>query len=191
MGLFNFFNNNKNEEQQSSSDLPKSEPGAPIIPERIFVENTAVPVAKPDESETVLIDNNINLLFNFLDRNHEAKGYDDAIINPDTSHLQQNIEALKNELERTINKVKTFYEDFINEIDFHIASRSRSGMIDIVEELEMKKNIAQSHMKKIVLIEESARTNTGDCKGIIISYTRGFNNGLAAISHHTILKRRF
>lgn len=144
-----------------------------------------------DISNNNIIDNNIALLYTFLDRNHEAKGYDDALLNPDTSHLDQNLDALKNELVRTINKVKTFYEDFIQETEYHILSRGRSGMVDIVEELEMKKRTAIGHMEKVNKIEKDAENNIGDCKGILLSYTRGFKNGLAAISHHNILTKRF
>jgi len=188
MGLFSFLNrNNGVTVTQPISVNPEETPVA--IPESKFVEHETI--LSNTQAEEPQIDNNINLLFGFMDRNHEAKGYDDALINSDSSHLAQNLEALKNELERTINKVKTFYEDFIQEIDYHIASRSRSGMVDIVEELEMKKNIALSHMQKISEIENSTNNNTGDCKGILISYTRGFKNGLAAISHHTILQKRF
>ena len=133
---------------------------------------------------------NIELLYRFLDQNYEGKGYDDALVNPDASHLEQNTQCLKNELERTINKVKTFYEDFIRDVNFHIESRSRSGMVDIVEELRTKKDIAESHIAKILTIEADSRNDRGDGQGIIMSYTRGFKNGMAAISHHSILKRR-
>src|SRR5437868_307810 len=81
-------------------------------------------------------------------------------------------------------------EDLLIEIDFHIASRSRSGLIDTVEELNMKKEIAESHVKKVIEIENDAKNNRGDSQGIIMSYTRGFKNGLAAISHHSILNRK-
>jgi hypothetical protein len=104
--------------------------------------------------------------------------------------MEQRIQAIKNEFERTIRKVKTYYEDFIKEIDFHIISRSRNGMIDTVEELAMKKEIAESHIRKVLEIEEDGKNNRGDSQGIIMSYTRGFKNGLAAISHHSILKRK-
>ena len=127
----------------------------------------------------------------FLEKNYETKGYDDALINPDNTHLEQNIAALKNDLERTIRKVKTFYEDFIREINFHISSRSRSGMIDTVEELQVKKETAENHVKQVIEIEQEANNNKGVGQGIIISYTRGFRNGLAAISHHSIMNRNF
>jgi diadenosine tetraphosphate (Ap4A) HIT family hydrolase len=190
--------------EELSAKATSTETPLPEIDEEIFIESTAANEPKlasqfiTDRTNTTmetpmntLVDNNIGLLYVFLDRNHEAKGYDDALLNPDASHLHQNLDALKSELIRTLNKVKTFYEDFIQETDYHILSRGRSGMVDIVEELEMKKKIAVGHMGKVKEIEDNTMKNEGDCKGILISYTRGFKNGLAAISHHNILIKRF
>ncbi|SEB20640.1 hypothetical protein [Pedobacter hartonius] len=190
--MFDFLRRNKVEEM-STNPLVMTEstnvPKAMEIPERLFIENEKELSGKTDEVSVRKAENNIELLFDFLDKNHENKGYEDALMNPDASHLDQNLEALKNQLDRTIRRVKTFYEDFIKEIDFHIDSRSRSGMVDVVDELKMKKCIAESHVLKVLEIEAEHRSNTGDSQGMIISYTRGFMNGLSAISHHTILKR--
>ena len=164
----------------------------PEVEEDVFIESAKAPVHFTEQKATQMpVEHNIGLLYFFLDQNHEVKGYDDALLNPDVSHLNQNLEALRNELIRTLNKVKTFYEDFIQETEFHIQSRSRSGMVDMVEELEMKKKIALGHIDKVKMIESDTESNHGDCNGILISYTRGFKNGLAAISHHHILSRKF
>jgi hypothetical protein len=179
MGLFSFFNR-KNGVSKDSKNLSTS------VTADGSSDGLNSGANEKEESAPI----GINLLFEFLERNHEGKGYDDALINPDNTHLTQNAEALKNELERTIRRVKTFYEDFIKEINFHIASRGRSGMVDTVEELTMKKEIAESHIKKVLEIEEDMRNSQGDSQGIIMSYTRGFKNGLAAISHQSILKRK-
>lgn len=197
--MFNLFKHKSDNDVRSEFPAAPSitpEPNLPEIEERVFIENNAAPAtSSPNhftekEPAPVKVDHNINLLFSFLDRNHESRGYDDALLNPDSSHLQQNLDALKNELSRTINKVKTFYEDFIQETEYHILSRGRSGMLDMVEELEMKKRIAEAHVSKVKEIEDSLNQETGDCKGLLISYTRGFKNGLAAISHHHILTRK-
>ena len=163
---------------------------SPEIPESVF---TAAPEehVKPAPAKEPAQQDNINLLFRFLDRNLETEGYNDAMINPDAINLQENMAAIKNELQRTIRKVKTFYESFIREINFHIESRSRSGMVDTVEELKMKKQIAEDHIKKVIEIETDARNNEGDGQGLILSYMRGFKNGLAAISHHNIIRKDF
>lgn len=190
--MFDFLRKRRTEEM-SSDPLIMAEPATGMkaidIPEHVFIENEKGFSVKNDEPKVRRSDTNIELLFDFLDKNHETKGYEDALMNPDVKHLEQNIEALKNELERTLRRVKTFYEDFIKEIDFHIDSRSRSGMVDVVDELKMKKSIAESHVQKVLEIETEHHNNRGDSQGMIISYTRGFMNGLSAISHHTILTR--
>ena len=190
--MFNFFK--KTDKNGSPISLHNGQnfnngQALPEVEERVFIESA--PSREPVQIPAPAVENNINVLYAFMDRNHEVKGYDDALLNPDASHLSQNLEALKNELIRTLKKVKTYYEDFIQETDFHIQSRSRSGMVDMVEELEMKKKIALDHIGKVKAIESDTSNEEGDCKGILISYTRGFKNGLAAISHHHILSRRF
>ena len=195
MGLFSFFNGGKTkplngtEEHANGSEMVK---GHPDIPEKLFIEKDLF--KKEDDGEKALIppaENNIEILFRFLDRNYESKGYDDALMNPDSIHMTNNIDALRNDLERMLRKVKIYYEDYIKRINFHIESRGRNGMIDTVDELKMKKEIAESHIEKVLLIEKDAKNNIGDGQGILISYTRGFKNGLSAISHHALLKNNF
>lgn len=188
MGLFNFFNRQQRNGHEHNLDLAAP---VPDIPEGIFIEKEQPEKAQPEEKPANQAISGIHLLYEFLDKNYESKGYNDALINPDTTHLDQNVTALKNDLERSIRKVKTFYEDFIRQINFHIASRSRSGMVDTVEELTVKKETAESHIKQVIEIEEQAKQNQGVGHGIIISYTRGFRNGLAAISGHSILNKHF
>ena len=188
MGLFSFFNRQHRNGQDHGLAF-----GNPVadIPEETFIEKEAPPKATPEEKPTYQTNGGIQILYEFLDKNYESKGYNDALMNPDTTHLDQNVTALKNDLERCIRKVKTFYEDFIRQINFHITSRSRSGMVDTVEELTIKKETAESHIKQVIEIEAQAKENEGVGHGIIISYTRGFRNGLAAISGSDILAKRF
>ena len=160
----------------------------PDIPENVFIENGETERKTPAEKQEKP-DSNIDMLFRYLDKDLESQGYDDALRNPDSTNLQENIASIKNELQRTIKKVKTFYEGFIREINFHIESRSRSGMVDTVQELQMKKQIAEDHIKKVLEIEDDAKNDRGDSQGLTLSYTRGFKNGLAAISHHNIIRK--
>jgi hypothetical protein len=189
MGLFSFFKRkNGNAVHLNGAN------SAHTISENahgVFVETDKPLNAESAENNHSSGEQGINLLFHFLEKNYEKKGYDDALMNPDNTHLEQNIAALKNELERTIRKVKTFYEDFIREINFHISSRTRSGMVDTVEELNAKKETAESHIRQVLEIEQEANESRGVAQGIILSYTRGFRNGLAAISHHSIMNRNF
>jgi len=190
MGLFNFFNRKNG----SANHMDGTDAAAQQLSESqgvFFEKDKPLNGAPAPDNNATSSQQGINLLFQFLEKNYEKKGYDDALINPDSTHLDQNIAALKNELQRTIRKVKTFYEDFIREINFHISSRARSGMIDTVEELNAKKETAESHIRQVLEIEQEANESRGVAEGIILSYTRGFRNGLAAISHHSIMNKNF
>lgn len=195
MSLFNIFKNkNDNSNETIFSSNHSTIENMHEIPENVFIEKNADTNFTSEEKTTTTpssVENGINILFQFLEKNHENKGYDDALINPDNTHLETNIDALKNELERTIRKIKIYYEDLIRDINFHITSRSRSGMIDTVEELTVKKDKAESHIIQILEIEEDAKNNKGLAQGVLLSYTKGFRNGLAAISHHSIIKTTF
>jgi len=193
MSLFNFLkNNSENTIEEIFTPNSITTQNSQEIPENIFIEKEKHTDQSTEKKNiSTVSENGINLLFQFLEKNHESKGYDDALINPDNTHLETNIEALKNDLERTIRKIKIYYEDLIREINFHITSRSRSGMIDTVEELTVKKETAESHIKQIIEIEKAAENDKGPAQGTILSYTRGFKNGLAAISHHSIIKTNF
>jgi len=191
MALFNFFNRrNGSANHMDRIDAAPQKPAE--SPQDVFFEkDKPLNGASAPNHNAASSQQGISLLFQFLEKNYEKKGYDDALINPDNTHLEQNIAALKNELQRTIRKVKTFYEDFIREINFHITSRTRSGMVDTVEELNAKKETAESHIRQVLEIEQEANESRGVAEGIVLSYTRGFRNGLAAISHHSIMNRNF
>lgn len=182
MGLFSFFTNKK----ANSYGMDVAGNGSlngNDIPEEVFIEKEGS-LTKVSGEEAI----DIEYLYKFLSSNYESRGYDDALGNPDTSYMEQNVQGLKNELERTIRRVKTHYEDRIRHLDFHIESRSKSGMVDIVEELKMKRDVAMSHIEKINKIEQDAAHNHGDSQGIFLSYTRGFRRGLAAISYNEVFK---
>lgn len=195
MGLFNYFNRNQSKNNNSNGNIDietdSKQTINPEISENIFIKTEKFSENISKEQQKISQENGISLLFEFLEKNYESKGYDDALINPDNTHLEQNIQALKNDLERTIRKIKTYYQDFIRELNFHIESRARMGMVDTVEELSVKKYTAEEHINQILEIEIDAKNNTGLGQGILISYTRGFRNGLAAISNYSIMKKAF
>lgn len=124
----------------------------------------------------------IHLLYSTLNANNEQRGYDDALVNADASNLEQGKDILKNDLLRKIDEIKVYYSDFLREIDFHIESRRTSAMYTTVEELRMRKEIAEGHLQKVLQIEEECRNGQLEQMGVIVTYVRGFQKGLAALS---------
>ncbi len=188
MGLFDFWRNN---DTPLNNDVnANTERSLPEIKEELFTEKEIPKQNSMETNQSSATQNDINVLYEFLERNLEQQGYEDALLNPDSSHMNQNIENIKIQLEIIISKVKTYYSNYVRTINFHIESRKRNGMVDTVDELISQKDNAEEEIKTVLQVETDSKSNTGLSQNLIMSYTKGFRNGLASISYNTVLKNR-
>jgi hypothetical protein len=163
----------------------------PEVKKELFIEEPAAQNGTTDAELKVEQDqHNIHLLYDLLSKDYQQQGYNDALANPDTSYMTDRVKEFRGELNIAIRKVKTFYEDAIRELDFLIMSRGRSGMVDVVDELKMRKEKAADHHKKTLDIEQEV-IQEGEQHRLVISYNRGFQNGMAAIAMHEAGKRKY
>ena len=124
----------------------------------------------------------IDLIYNFLKDDYESKGYDDALTNPDSSYKEMNKAMIKSSLEVKFKQVRRRYQDDLRTIDFHINSRKEAGLIELVKELETKKEILLQHVKELNTMEQDFIDEAPYMMGMLFSYERGFLRGLAALS---------
>ena len=124
----------------------------------------------------------IDLIYNFLKDDYESKGYDDALTKPDSSYKEMNKAMIKSSLEVKFKQVRRRYEDDLRTIDFHINSRKEAGLIELVKELETKKEILLQHVKELNTMEQDFMNEAPYMMGMLFSYERGFLRGLAALS---------
>jgi hypothetical protein len=131
----------------------------------------------------------LDAIYAFLQDDFESRGYNDALTNPEEGYKSDNIRLLGHDLLILIDRSTNYYESFLKELDFHIGSRSRAGLIDLVEELKIRKDIIMDHLEKIGQIKAEAASGSGSVQRISLSYSRGFMRGLSAISQSKIFKR--
>lgn len=124
----------------------------------------------------------LDSIYAFLQSDYESKGYNDALINPDESYRNDNIRLLRQDLMILIDRTVNYYETLIRETDYHISTRSRAGLLDLVDELKMKRDLLQSHIEKVNSLKAEASAESGSSQRIVLSYQRGFMRGLYAIS---------
>jgi len=183
MGLFNFFKKN-----QPLQAVPVNGNQQLEIPREIFIEDR-----EPQEPATVNQPNSevrgIDAIYSFLQADYESKGYGDALTSPDDSYKADNIRLIKMDLQILIKKVNTYYDDLIRELDFHIGSRSRAGLIDLVEELKTRKEMVAEHMKKLEDFKKEMDSEAGVTQRIILSYQRGFMRGLSALTQSNVMNK--
>jgi hypothetical protein len=101
--------------------------------------------------------------------------------------MEEKVKLIRRQLDITIAKVKTYYSNILRNMNFHIESRSRNGMVDIVDELISKKITLEEELSKVDEIANGAKSETGLSETLIMSYRLGFKNGYAAISHSQLI----
>ncbi len=143
-----------------------------------------------EPQETIHEVNNLSKLYQYLEQNLEKKGYEDALMNPDTSYRDEHIRFIHNELDLMISKVKTYYAGTLRTHDLHIETRKRGGMIELVDELLSEKATLEDELSTVSLIEGHSKAGNGLTENLFLSYKKGFQNGLAAITYNTVLARK-
>lgn len=163
---------------------------SPEIPEDVFIEKNNNNNAAQTTSNEEPGQHSIHTVYSFLSKDYHQVGYDDALVYPDTSYKAEKILEIQGDLKLVIWRSKTFYEDAIKELNFLIESRNRLGMVDVVDELKMRKEKADDHYKKVLELQQEV-IDQGESHRLVISYKRGFQNGMAAIAIHESNKKTF
>lgn len=208
MGFLNFFNGRPSSSEAAPNNgamnglsiashndesVPRDKNGLILqdVPEHIFIEpERAKPKDKVEHSESSAQYHDLDTLYRYLGKNLEKAGYDDSLMNPDSSHMEEQLRFIKNELTLLISQVKNYYSSHLRDIDHHIETRRRSGMVETVDELVTHKANIQEKMGVVVQIEADARDGKGLAENLMLSYKKGFRNAFAAITATTILNKR-
>ena len=183
MGLFDFFKKNQQEINQPTSEV------LPDIPKNLFIEELD-PDEKNNRFESSIEVHGIDTIYDFLQGDYESKGYNDALTNHDDSYKTDNIKLIKLDLQILIQKVYTYYEDIRTELGLHITTRSRSGLMDLVQELETRKIMVDEHIVTVKQIQSEIDSEEGLSHRIILSYQRGFMRGLSALTQSQVLNKK-
>ena len=180
MGLFNFFKQNQ---QKNNAPINGALTNHELsqVPQELFTWDKAVQGQNAQPSTNGLV-NGIELVYTFLQADYEARGYHDALINADDSNKSDGIKLIKLDLQILIKRVNNYYEKKIKDYEVHISSRSRAGLMDLVEELKSEKEKAQKDIEEVQLIGSEIESGAGVVERIILSYQKGFMHGLSAIT---------
>jgi hypothetical protein len=150
-------------------------------------------ISKDDSLDTNSVPINgaygIDAIYAFLQFDYESRGYNDALTSPEESYKADNLKLFKHDFFILIDKSTTYYEGLLKQVDFHIGSRTRAGLIDLVEELKFRRELVLDHLEKIKIIKEEATKEDGATRRITLSYQRGFMRGLSAITQSKVFNR--
>jgi hypothetical protein len=186
MGIFDFLNRNttaNNADKENSNEIDNQDNEA-IIDRNLFLKSEDVTNPLDINSET-----SWQRIFNRIRKNYETEGYNDALSTADNKYRNDNLEILKLDLEADIQEAEINIKEYLKEVEFHINSRRKADLNDLVEELESKKEICLARLEKMKELRDEIKAEEGTPKRMMLAYKRGFNKGLAALTVANIINR--
>ncbi len=166
MGFRNYFTKKK-------TSLPEVEQDH--LPEEGAIQGEEAPVSYATNMP-------IDLIYSYLRKDYEQRGYEDALANPDAVYKELNKSLLRSDFEILFKQVKRRYEDDLKEIEFHIQSRTEAGLLNVVEQLKTRREILLQHLTEMKEMEDDLKNNSSYMGRMLFAYERGFLRGLAALS---------
>lgn len=187
MGFFDFLKFNKTDANQTSSNdsaAQVTEEDVKIIDRNLFIKDEKPSNSSGNQSET-----SWKRIFDRIRRDYEAEGYNDALSTADNKYRDENISIIKLDFQADIQEAEIDIKEYLKEVEFHISSRTKADLNDLVEELASKKEICLERLKTMDELKQDILNDSGTPFRIILAYKRGFNKGLAALTMANIINR--
>ena len=183
MALFNFF---------------KSRKGTSEIPSLPALETTPVVDNMTQDSESESVGTTaptsapltvsyatgwpIDLIYGYLHKNYEEKGYSDAMLNSNLTFRDMNMSIIRNKILMIFREVNLKYNGMKRDLDTRIETCNAAGLLTTVAELEKQMAVIVSHTNELAKLEDDFRNNANEASVPLMSYECGFLRGVSAIA---------
>ncbi len=188
MGLLDFFKKRDEIQTGENNDSVTGDTSAneTIVDRNIFVKEPQKTnsIANDEENSTAW-----KRIFSRIRKDYEIEGYNDALSTADVKYRDDNKEILKLNLRVDIEEAEIEIKEYLKELDFHIKSRTKAELNDLVEELESKKVVFEERLEKLTELKTDLNNDSGMPLRIQLAYNRGFNKGMAALTVANVINK--
>lgn len=189
MALFNFFKSKKVTNVAPSPQVPES---IPVVdnPNQDADLESATPSPSTSAPLTVSYATGwpIDLIYGYLHKNYEDKGYSDAMLNSNLTFRDMNMSIIRNKILMIFREVNLKYSAMKRDLDTRIETCNAAGLLTTVAELEKQLSVIVSHTNELARLEEDFRNNANEASVPLMSYECGFLRGVSAIAMSTPAK---
>lgn len=178
MGFFNIFGKKSDEGKIMNISLPKAEPAE--------VKDVAVTQENKSEEEKPLtvsyaIGWPIDVIYGYLHKNYESKGFDDAMLKGDLAFRDMNMNLIKNKILMVFREINLNYDVMKQDLQTRIDNCNAAGLLTTVSELEKTMSTINAHKEELKQLEADFRNNANEASIPLQSYDCGFLRGIASI----------
>lgn len=178
MGFFNIFGKKSDEGKVMNISLPEAEPAE--------VKDVAVTQENKSEEEKPLTVSYatgwpIDVIYGYLHKNYESKGFDDAMLKGDLAFRDLNMSLIKNKILMVFREINLNYDVMKQDLQTCIDNCNAAGLLTTVSELEKTMSTINAHKEELKQLEADFRNNANEASIPLQSYDCGFLRGIASI----------
>lgn len=124
----------------------------------------------------------IDVIYGYLHKNYEQKGFEDAMIKSDLTFRDMNINIIKNKILMVFREINLNYDVLRNELESRLENCRAAGLLTTISEIETNLNVIDAHKNELKQLESSFRNNDNEVSIPLQSYECGFLRGISTIA---------
>lgn len=122
----------------------------------------------------------IDIIFNFIHKNFEEDGFQDALVNQDITYRDAKEKIIRNDLEMLFKRIILRYKSNIRDIDVNIDNAQKAYALTACGKLQARRETYEEHLAEIYEMQRLLQADDPKMTTMIESYRRGFLKGIAS-----------
>ena len=183
MSIFNFWNKKKENSSAMITTLPVMNPSMSAAEE---VETNQETPDATTEKKTLTVSYAtgwpIDVIYGYLHKNNEEKGFNDAMVKSDLTFRDMNMNIIRNRILMVFREINLNYDVMKRDLEIRMDTCSAAGLLSTVSELEKTMSTIKAHKAELKELEEDFRNNEKEASIPLQSYECGFLRGIATIA---------
>ena len=122
----------------------------------------------------------IDVIFNFIHKNFEEEGFQDALVNCDITYRDAKEKIIRTDLEMLFKRIVLKYKSDIRVVNVKIENAHNALALAAAADMEALRETYEEHLAEIMEMQTQLEANDPKMTTMIESYRRGFLKGIAA-----------
>lgn len=181
MGIFSYFNRRKKDSSAMLATLPVTDDFNAETTNVKQLINEETDVKKP-LTVSYATGWPIDVIYGYLHKNYEEKGFEDAMAKSDLAFRDLNMEIIRNKILMVFREINLNYDVKKSDIEIRIETCRAAGLLSTVSDLEKDLTTIVAHKEELKQLEDDFKNNANEASIPLKSYECGFLRGIATIA---------
>ena len=183
MGIFSIFSKKHENNSAVLTTLPVADP---LTSEEEVVTNPQSANGGTEEKTPLTVSYAtgwpIDVIYGYLHKNYEEKGFEDAMLRNDLTFRDMNMGIIRNKILMVFREINLNYDVMKSDLESRIDTCRAAGLLTTVSDIEKSMTIIKTHKEELRQLEDDFKNNANEASIPLKSYECGFLRGIATIA---------